>query len=103
MRVKWGCDAPTANAQLLIPCVRCGGLEDRCDVCQGLGFEGIHRCPRTFDLGQSFETLWCVAQYPGALPCAGGLRDQPAPYIAALCLVQNAEPQLAEPLNNGRE
>lgn len=95
MRAAWGCDAPTAGAQLLIPCVACGGEgAESCDTCSGVGYEAIFRCPWSEDVGEAVAALWVRAQYPGALPCAGGLLEQPGAFVDLLRLASSAEARL---------
>ena len=90
MRREWGCDAPTREAQLYIPCLACDGAEDDCKVCSGLGLEPIHRCPNAV-LDPTIKPLFYLwLSWPGVLPEAGGLHDQPAIYVEAMRLLDVA-------------
>lgn len=96
LRAAWGCEAPTAGAQLLIPCVDCGGEDPDCATCQGVGFEPVFRCPWSQELGPALEALWLVTRFPEVLPCAGGFFDQPAKFVDCVRVVGSAEAQLSE-------
>jgi len=94
IRSQWGCDAPTKEPQLWIPCVRCAGDDLVCALCHGLGYESIHRCPRKLITEETWEYLRLFEVYPQVLPLSGGLLQQAAPYVRAMRLLAFATKRL---------
>jgi hypothetical protein len=103
--VEWGCDVPTTEAQLTIPCVRCDGVDASCALCQGTGFEELHDCPRARLERDplALELFSLSATYPAALACAGGLYDQPARYVQAMRIIAVANRRMEEAIERDRE
>jgi hypothetical protein len=89
-REMWGCDAPTAQPQLWIPCVACDGREQTCESCSGGGFEALYRCPQTFVTDEAREFVELFQVYPQALPLSGGLYEQPDRYLIAMRIIARA-------------
>lgn len=89
LRADWGCQKETEDIQLWIPCP-CG-REPKCSRCHGGGFEGLRRCPQKIAGPEEWELLALHRHWPQALPYAGGIYDQPAPYVAAMRLLDWAE------------
>lgn len=90
LRADWGCDVPTTQPQFFIPCVRCDGSDSECELCKGEGFEAIHECPYRSGLGPAAELLELHKTWPGTLPLAGGLFDQPALYLDCMRFLDQA-------------
>lgn len=103
LRADWGCDGPTSQPQLFIPCVRCDGTNELCALCEGQGFEAIHRCPYANDIGEAQEFLLLHAAWPGTLPMAGGIYDQPAIYVDAMRLLDVATQRILGELRKKQE
>lgn len=89
MRAEWGCDAPTEHPQLFVPCA-CAGAKDECQACGGVGLEPLHRCPNVLIDAQAIRLLELHRLWPGTMPQAGGLYDQPALYVDAMLFLDRA-------------
>ena len=94
LRREWGCDKPSEFPQLIIPCTQCSGGNDDCGVCQGSGQEAIYRCPNTFMDRGTAEMIMLHTSWPQAFPLTGGLYDQPAAYVSAMRLIDQAHAKM---------
>ena len=83
LKKEWGCDEPTAHAQLWIPCQGCPETGE-CATCHGDGWEAIHDCPQKVVWPEAVELLHLHAYWPEAVPFSGGIYEQPAGYVAAM-------------------
>lgn len=102
-RIDWGCEDPSDNEQLWIPCMRCGGDDAKCKLCAGVGWEAIRRCPWALLMPWSAELGMLHHYWPTALPLPGGLLDQPAQYIVAMQLLDYAKNLMERLLHEERE
>jgi len=102
-KAEWGCESPAREPQIQIPCVLCAGDDADCQVCNGTGYEDIYRCPRTFITPWETEYRALHRSWPGALPFAGGIWDQPAQYVIAMRIIDQAEGLMQEILEDERE
>lgn len=78
------CEGARDSRQILIPCQDCDGFSAECATCRGYGFEEIFSCPWCAVEPELGELIVLHATWPGALPCAGGIYDQPAGYVQAM-------------------
>lgn len=103
LREEWGCDEPTTTPQLWIPCVSCSDGGPDCRACEGRGFEPIYRCPRKLLDPEAGEWLFLHRHWPGALPLAGGLMDQPAIYVSTMRIIDHACDEMKREIDAERE
>lgn len=105
IRATWGCDRSTITPQLRIPCVRCAGEDPACEICRGSGHESIYDCPRRLlsEDEDALQLFSLFSTYPQALPCAGGLYDQPARYLAAMRVIGHATRELEQQIARDQE
>jgi hypothetical protein len=101
LRAQWGCDGPTAWEQFFLPCA-CGG-EDGCQVCAGTGLEPVHECPNRLLSAGVIPLLELHRVWPQVLPLAGGLYDQPAAYVQAMRLLDQAEARMKREMQEEAE
>jgi hypothetical protein len=92
-KLEWGCESPSAEPQLFIPCGECPA-EGGCMACGGSGFEPISRCPRAVWDRDVAEFFSLFKNWPQALPFAGGIYDQPAGYVLAMRVIEAASDSL---------
>lgn len=104
-RLSWGCETDTAEIQLYIPCQFCDEAKpgEGCEVCEGTGYEPIHRCPMALMDDGSVELVALHRHWPNALPYAGGIYDQPAVYVTAMRLIDSARGSMERTLASQRE
>lgn len=93
-RERWGCERPTKDPQLWIPCLDCATRG--CPQCDEKGYEPVYRCPRSVVWPETWVFLDLHEQWPRALPFGGGLLEQPAPYLEAMRLIDAAIGTLRE-------
>jgi hypothetical protein len=92
------CTEEAEEVRIFLPCLACYG--DGCKACgPGHGFTALYTCPRARDLGDAWEYLQLFHLYPGTLPLACGLYDHPAPYVAAMRILEKAKPLMIQALN----
>lgn len=91
MAEQWGCDGPVAQPVFVTSCSACAGGNPDCAKCGGKGEVPHYRCPGRLleeagalggEAAAAFR-VWQQYDARNALPVAGGLLDQAAPFVAA--------------------
>lgn len=88
------CEGEAEGVTLYLPCLACHGRG--CAACGPGGHVALYTCPFRRDLGDAWEYVSLHQHYPGTLPLAGGLYNQPAPYVVAMRLLDRAKTLLTE-------
>lgn len=85
LRKEWGCDEPAARSTWTLTCWRCGGEDEKCEVCAGRREVDQFRCPQS--MAGPHERAVCASAdllEVGILPVAGGWEDQAATFCDAV-------------------
>lgn len=90
------CTEEAEEVRIYLPCLLCFG--DGCEGCSRIGFTALYTCPRARDRGDAWEYLQLFHLYPGTLPLSCGLYEHPAPYVAAMRILEKAKPLMVESL-----
>lgn len=89
-RLANGCDEPIKDALYDITCVRCNGLYDDCELCDGTGRTPIHRCPSSHQTPNMARALRAYAwMQKGVLPAAGAYGDQSPSFLAFVHIIED--------------
>ncbi len=85
-----GCDSPIEDALYDITCVRCDGLYEDCDLCDGTGRNSVYRCPgshQTRDVSRAMRAYGWMQR--GVLPALGSYSDQSPSFLAFVHAIED--------------
>lgn len=85
-----GCDGPLPEAVYDITCVRCDGLYDDCDLCDGSGRNKVYRCPgshQSRDVSRAMRAYGWMQR--GVMPAPGSYSDQSPSFLAFVHAIED--------------